>query len=233
MELRVKWRYVLLAALIIALFIQYQNRSPKRQYSDFHYPYLTGQLLLAGEKIYSLHTGFSYFKYPPFYATLMVPLSVLSEQIAASIWFLVNVLFLLILFIYSRKIIAPDDDSDRLWLYVITLVVMWRFLLGNMHQGQANVFMTTLLTLGLYFHLQRKDIKAGLMLGFASMTKYMPVVFLPYLLRRSWKLLVASGATIIALVLFPAIGYGWGANKTLHRELAEFLFASSLDPWSI
>jgi len=109
-------------------------RAPKRNFSDFHVPYTIGQKLLAGEQIYSYEKGLSYFKYTPFYANLIVPLSVLPEHWAANIWFILNFFFLMVLFSMARRIIIPDKDYDPFLLYALTFWVMMRFLIQNMHE---------------------------------------------------------------------------------------------------
>lgn len=228
------WKYVLLACIFIGTFSQYMYRAPKRNFSDFHVPYTVGKKLLAGEQIYSFEKGLSYYKYTPFYANLMVPLSIFPEKGAAAIWFVLNFFFLMVLFSCARKIIAGDDPFDPFWLYAITVLFMSRFLIQNLHEGQANVFMNTLLILGLYYFVQKKRLTSAFFIGFSIMTKYMPVLFLPYfLLIGQIGLLAGIGAVILVLNFIPAIAFGMQRLIQLNFDQFHFLFASSLDPWSI
>jgi len=234
MKISKKWRYGILIALFLVAFVQYQYRSPKRHYSDFHVPYMTGKFLLSGQPIYSYDNGVSYYKYTPFYATLISPLSLLPEREAASIWFLFNILLICSVFIYSRKLIVKDKDFDPFWLYVLTSIVMSRVVLANFHQGQANIFMFALAVMGLHCYQQKQYIKSAFLLGFSIMSKYMTVLLVPYfLLHGAFLPVVGIFGMIGFLYVLPAAAFGMARNIELIRHQMHFLFASSLDPWSI
>lgn len=234
MKISKKWRYSILIVIFTAMFFQYQHRSPKRNYSDFHVPYMTGKFLLSDRPIYSYDTGVSYYKYTPFYATLISPLATLPERAAASLWFLFNIPLICVVFIYSRKIIVKEKDFDPFWLYVLTSIVMLRVILANFHQGQANIFMFALAVLGLHCYQQKQYLKSAFFLGFSVMTKYMTGIFIGYfLLHGAFMLLAGIFGTVLFLYALPAAAFGITKNLELIRQQLDFLFASSLDPWSI
>jgi len=83
---------------------------------------------------------------------------------------------------------------------------------GELQMGQTNALMLLMLTLALAW-LDRRPTLAGLALGFAFNIKYLPIVFLPYLLvRRRWA---AAGAFVGGIALFsflPAVWVGWSRN---------------------
>ncbi len=140
----------------------------------------------------------------------------------------------MILFATSRRIFAENKDEDPFWLYAITFLVMVRFMVQNLHEGQANVFMLTLLTAGFYYYLNHKSTKSAFFIAFSVMTKYMPVFFLPYfLLLGNFKLLLLIGIFIILFNFFPVLSFGWHKTLVLLKEQFDFLFVSSLDPWSV
>ena len=228
-------RISVLLLIFIGAFVQYQIRSPKRNFCDFHVPYTVGGKLLDGEEIYSYEKGLSYFKYPPFYANLMAPLSLLPERVAASIWYIVNLLLLVVLFHCSRRIIVPDDKRyDPFLLYLLTGILMFRAILQNMHEGQANIFMFTLLTLGLFFYINKRKLQAGFFMAFSIMTKYMTIFFLPYfLIIRKIKVLFFAFLSVLLLHLVPALAFGFQQNIMLIKKQLNFMFTSSLDPYSI
>lgn len=229
------WWWALLVLMFVGMLIQYQIRAPRRHYSDFHVPYTIGNKLIRNEPIYSFEEGLSYYKYTPFYATLVTPLSILPERAAASVWYILNFLFFIVLFHSSRKIIAGDEPGyDPFWLYALTTWVMFRFILHNMHEGQANVFMLTLLTSGLYFYTKGRRALSAFFIAFAIMTKYTPVLFLPYfLLIGGFALVAMTGVFIAGFYILPALSLGFIRNWQLIHDQLNFLFASSLDPWSI
>lgn len=228
------WRWLILIPMFCGLFGQHQVRAPKRNFSDFHVPYTVGTNILKGEEIYSYTNNVSYFKYPPFYANLVAPLTVFSEHTASNIWFILSFIFTMIFYHTSRKIIVEEDGYDPLLLYSLTFWVTFRAMLQNMQQGQANVFMITLLIVGLYYFTQKKNVLGAFFVSFSIMTKYMTIFFLLYFLfigQIGFLLLV--GLFILFFNFVPAMAFGWDRAALLVQQQLAFLFESSLDPWSI
>jgi len=94
--------------------------------------------------------------------------------------------------------------------------------------------MLTLLMIGLHFFVEKKFVKAAFFVGFSVMTKYMPVVFLPYFLLLGCIPFLCFVLMFIVMFNFmPAISFGLTKNLQLINDQLNFLFASSLDPWSI
>ncbi|MCX5707300.1 MAG: hypothetical protein NTW13_06610, partial [Candidatus Omnitrophica bacterium] len=97
---------ILLACLGLGLFIHYQFRAPKRDFSDFRVYYNAGKDILSGKNIYVRYSEeITPFKYSPVFAVFMSAFAVFDKRIAASLFFLVNLACLFFSFSLSRKLI--------------------------------------------------------------------------------------------------------------------------------
>jgi hypothetical protein len=225
----------LIIFLFTGFFIEYQHRSPKRRYSDFHMLYHTGKRFLNGEAIYTFKGNISYYKYTPFYAFFIAPLAVFSERTAASIWFVMNVIFFLALLYCIKELVIKDKEHFQAYtlFYTLTVISCLRFIIGNFHQGQSNIFMISLLFMGLYFMNKKRENISAFFIAFSILVKYMPVLFLPWLIiKKRYKLVVKIFVFIIILSLLPVIKTGWNDFINLNKEWISFLFPSSLDNYS-
>ncbi|MFH1857630.1 MAG: glycosyltransferase family 87 protein [Candidatus Omnitrophota bacterium] len=226
-----------LAALLclgILLFLQYDHRAPKRNFSDFHVTYTTGLRFLKGEPIYTYEGGLSYFKYPPFYAFFMGPFSMLSERNAARLWHVLNLFFLCFLFVTVTKMLPRLEPSKRPVLYLLAGIASFRILLENLHEGQANLFMLALLWCAIYHIAKGKNVFGGFLFAFSILTKYLSVLFVPvFLLEKRYRAVAWTLVFLVLLSFLPAAVVGFSKNAELLRECRNFLFESSLDNNSI
>ncbi|MCM8783411.1 MAG: DUF2029 domain-containing protein [Candidatus Omnitrophica bacterium] len=198
--------------------------------------YHAGKRFVEREPIYTFEGGISYYKYPPFYAFLISFLARLSERTAASVWFLANILFFLLLIYTLKELIIENKDEFKAYtlFYFFSVITSLRFITGNFHQGQSNILMMCLFFLGLYFFDKNRENLASFLIAFSIMIKYMTVLFLPwFLLRKKLRFLTKVIVFIIIFNLIPAIFLGWKTNWTLLKEGTCFLFKSSLDNYSL
>lgn len=229
-------KIAIVVILFAGFFIQYQMRSPKRHYSDFHILYSTGKRFLASEPIYTFEGDVSYYKYTPFYAFFISPLALFSEKTAASIWFVINVILFLALLYCLKELVVKDKKRfcHYTLFYSLAVISCLRFIIGNFHQGQSNIFMISLLFIGLYLMCRGRENASAFFIAFSILSKYMSVLFLPWLLvRKKFRLVAKIALFIIVLSILPAFKTGITGLVTLHKEWLSFLFKSSLDNYSI
>ncbi|MCM8778427.1 MAG: DUF2029 domain-containing protein [Candidatus Omnitrophica bacterium] len=236
MEFPRTWKIFLVIILFVIFFLQYQQRAPKRNFSDFHMLYHTAKRFLYREPIYTFVGEIAYYKYTPFYAFLISFLAKFSERTAASIWFLANILFFLFLVYALKELIIEDKDKFKAYtlFYFLSIISCLRFIIGNFHQGQSNILMMCLLLGGLFFLEKNRENLASFFIAFSIMVKYMTLLFLPWLLlRRKFSLLIKVLIFILIFNLIPALSWGWKANGELLKQGIAFLFKSSLDNYSL
>lgn len=182
---------------------------------DFEHFYEAARAMRDGLDIYS--SGAHGYIYPPLVAFLYMPLTHLGVQSAARLMLALNMTLAL-----WCTWTATGEAARRLWpapsrrslvlaLALATLLVAPR-LRTELQMWQTNILMMCGLLLALKT-LDSRPWLAGLALGFAINIKYLPLIFLLYLLlRRRWA---AAAWTLMGTVVFamlPAAQTGMAAN---------------------
>ncbi len=146
--------------------------------------------------------------FPPITSFLMTPLAMLNPIHAKRIWVAVNLGLLILHLVLIRKL------ANTTWIRSAVII----FLLGagmanNFLNGQVYLLISTLVFLA-YWHYQRKSFGwAGILLAFAAIIKYLPIIFLAVLLiARNWRLVTAATLTLVALALLQLFYFGIDLN---------------------
>jgi len=231
------WVKISLIGLVFCILLgQYEYKMPKRRFADFHVYYYTGQKMLKGENVYDAKAyredGIANFKYPPLFALFTSLFALTNELAAATIWFILNYIFLILFMFYSGKLIfsKEQDYKYRNWIYFWSLFMTSRFCLDNFTEGQVNFLMMATLLLGLYFANKKKDLLGGMFIGFSIFIKYMGLIFLPYLIiKKRFKLAFFIILSFILFSMLPILFLGWQRNLSLQNDYLPQVFSTSLD----
>lgn len=178
---------------------------------DFEHFYNAARAMREGQDIYL--AGVHGYIYPPLIAFLFMPLTHLTVQAAAQLMLALNMaLALWCTWEASRE--ACRRLTDRPSRHEVLLVVALATLLAaprlrsELQMWQTNLLMMAGILLALK-HLDSRPWLAGLALGFAINIKYLPLVFIPYLLmRRRWAAAAWSLAGIAVFAMLPAVYSG-------------------------
>ena len=112
--------YSILIVVFAGLFIRYSGRAPKRHYSDFRVYYATAQRFAEKEDIYTRpDESITPFKYSPMFALLVSPLSKFDQKTASLIFFTLNFISLLIIFVISEKLICKSKLSFKQKIFLL------------------------------------------------------------------------------------------------------------------
>lgn len=201
--------YVLagLAAVFLSIWNAPRAGSTASIYgNDFTVFYAAAERIVATGNPYDIaireHTP---YLYPPLFAHLLAPLTLLPLPFASFLWTFGNCVAFALLFAASFQPIKETNTGPRLaWL-----IAFLPLLLGNLALGQVNLWIAFLATFALTRDLERRTPwSAGLCLALAISIKLTPAVLLVHFAaRRSWKLLgscamfgiVLNGASFLAL----------------------------------
>lgn len=157
---------------------------------------------------WSLSSG---YLYPPLFAVALIPLTWIPNDLAVRLWLLLmQGTILASLLIVYRMIGRPR----RTELVAIGALLLTFFPLANSAAtGTMNGILLLLLTGAWAAWLRHRDVASGVLIGTASVIKLFPLALLPYLAwRRHWRLLLASGATVVA-----GIGLGFLVTSPAHN----------------
>ena len=220
-------------AAFAILFSRYYYRGPSRNYSDCRVYHTTAVRFVQGGNIYaSRDTSVTPFKYSPMFALLISPLAFLPIHAASLVFFTVNFILLLILAVYSRRLIMGKNTHSRreFVLYLIPLIFIFRFALMVLDSGQVNLLVLGLALSGIYLMEEKKDILGGALLALSVMVKYVTIIFLPYLiLRKKWKAVISTSASLAIYCVLPALAIGWQRAWNYLVDWMPFITKTSLD----
>ena len=203
-------------------------------------PYLD---LAAGERVHG--------PYPPSFAWVCVPLSVLPEKLARGAWAALQCLCLWLLYRLLRRRLelhggrlGPGGEGlveEAPLFFALALLATSRFLLRDMAAGGGNLIYATLAYGTLELALRgRESLISGLPLGLALAVKPNLVLLLAFLVCiRRWRTAAASAALAGVLFLLPGalhgperyleLGQRWATDAWTFASL-EDLHDSSLVP---
>ncbi|MFC1675214.1 glycosyltransferase family 87 protein, partial [Candidatus Omnitrophota bacterium] len=194
---------IILVILSIFSFVRHQNRAPKRNFSDFHIYYVTGQRILNKQDIYIPEDQeHAEFKYSSLFALFMVPFALFPERAADALWYLLQFSLLFFIFAWAKELVCSNSlVGKKLYLfYALSFLAMARFIFLNLDLGQPNILMLALLLLGFRYYLRKNDLACGLLIGLAVMVKYTPLLIIPYFLYK--KRIRLALLILLSVVLF-------------------------------
>ncbi|MFQ6082305.1 MAG: glycosyltransferase family 87 protein [Candidatus Aminicenantia bacterium] len=217
---------VIIIILIISFTLLFISKI-KDEMVDFEVCYKAGKRLISGEMLYQLTDGHYQFKYPPFYAFLVSPLSSLCLNLAKLIWFYI-VICLIFLILYFSYLLIPFRKKKWPILVIPTFLILVKFYGRELDLGQANVLMVLSLMIMIYFSIEENEKGAGVFLGLASVIKPYAIIFFPYFLIKKKFLTVINGTLFFILALtFPIIRYGVKGNLELLKNWQHTLSLST------
>lgn len=148
-----------------------------------------------------------WYRYPPLFAWLLWPLSLLPFRAAAFLWALGK---LVALAAVLRELGRRVGATAPMWGLAALAGLPWVLMELRYGNAQGAVFALTAAAL---LGAGKRPRLAAAGLGLAAALKVWPLFFVPYLAaRRRWA--VAAGATVwaAALTLAPAAWTGWAAH---------------------
>ena len=209
---------------VFGIYFNYKSR-----FVDFPVYYYAGQSLLAGRTdIYA--PGFSWgflmdYRYPPLFLLLVCPLSLLSYQVAANIWWWLSLAQIVGCVWFVQKLIRENlpvalTKNQRVFFWLIIVGAVGQYFFGAMKYGNAQLLITFLIFASFYFSTKPKSIApAAALMALAITIKIMPALALPFFaVKKQWRYLVLTGAFVILFNLLPAVYFGFGANLNLLGE---------------
>jgi hypothetical protein len=129
---------------------------------------------------------------------------------AYTVWLAANYIFLLAILVLASKVF---DSGRARWIWC-SIVVMAALNYGPLYEAltQRNIEIFELLMIFVAFKLGQKhrETGAGIAIGVAVMTKFLPLIFLPHLvLKRRFRALAASMLAIVPLAVAAQLVLDW------------------------
>lgn len=188
----------------------------------------------SGLDLYSYREGpqpseLTAYIYPPPFALLFYPLTQLPFALVRGLWCALGVLALARCLWLGVEVLRlggiPRPPPLALGLGAL---IFLRYAWSDISHGQVNVFVAWLTLEGIAAAEGERDAAAGAWLAAAVTLKLTPaIVVAHYLLRRRWRLIAWGSGCGLALLLLPALAFGFGRNLDYLWR-----FVSEVTPWN-
>lgn len=187
--------------------------------SDFHvYYYITKVVMKYEMHPYANYTPIYPYYFPPASLLLLWPLTTIPFYIAKIIFTVINS-FLLILSVYLINKMLIGKINYHFWLMISSSLLFYplRFTFSD---GQFNVVMLAIYTVGLYALYKNGVVLGGLGLGLGVITKISPAIILVYgILRKKFNLIMVAGTVVILM----SLGAEYFVKKDINYYYAKFI----------
>jgi Tol biopolymer transport system component len=191
------------------------------------------------------------WQYGPMLHFLTLPLFLVPRwSMVPVVWAMINLAAVVASFLLVRQLASRWRPSMPTTAVVAAMWMLYQPLANCFTQGNIEI-LEMAITLGALVAVQRsKERLGGILIGVASMTKFLPVGFLCwFLLRRYYRAFLAGVATIGVIVAVTTVTIGWkesvifgqvvqsvrAPDATLHNLTLTSLFlhrtAELLDPY--
>ena len=206
---------VLLGVLALVSLVAVFTTRVSRKMPDFEVYWNAGARAAAAAPLYRADDGHFQFKYLPAFALLAAPLAAMPLPAAKGAWFAGSAVLMVALLGLSLQAL-PALRRSPVVLLVVTFLAMAKFYAHELVLGQVNLLFGTLAVLAIVWMRKGREPGAGLLLALAVVVKPYAIIFLPWLAtRRRRGALLAMAAGLVALLLLPALRYGWDGNVRL------------------
>lgn len=186
---------------------------------DFSFYYRAGRAILDGNaaSLYSKETLGFRFRYLPFLALYMLPISVLPSRVATVLWAMIELGAVYAIFSIVHSLVFRKKASP--W-FLLVVAFGIREAIMNVHLGQINLHATVWALLGLLLIDRARTLRGGALLGLGTAIKFWPSILLVDLGLRGPRRAFAGGlaAFVLLAAILPSLILGWGRHATLVSE---------------
>lgn len=172
--------------------------------------------------------------YPPSYALVCAPLSLVPTPIARRLWcgLQVGALFVLYRLLRRRlRLHRPELARDAPAYFLFALLLVSRFLLRDMKAGGGNLLYGTLALAGIEASLAGRERLGAVPIALGLVLKpNLAPLLLFFALRERWRTLGWTLGLAAALFLAPGLYFGWGEYLSLVQGWGRGVFAFAALP---
>ena len=211
---RDRWLLPLVIPLLVVALgpLGYSLVRHKSNLVDFEVYRTAAGRVVHGEPLYRESDGHYQFKYLPAFAIVMAPFAAVPKEPAEAAWYVICV-GLLVLFVRESLVTLPNRSRSERSLVGLTILLMARCYVRELHFGQTNVLLGALLVLALHAILRGRPLVGGALAGLAVFVKPYAVIVIPWLAIAAG---IGSAAACLGVVtgglLLPIAAYGWMGN---------------------
>jgi len=205
--------WTLLLVALAATF--YMGARRRRDFVDFLVYRTAADRAIRAEPLYRAEDGHYQFKYWPAFALAMTPLAALDSEPARIVWYGALCVMLAAYVRWSVRELPNRRLSMRLLTWV-TILLLAKSIVQELVNGQTNLLLGLLLFGAFVAARHGHRAASGALVGLGMFVKPYAVVLVPWLAAVAGApAILAFAGTVVALLLGPAVIYGWQGNLDL------------------
>jgi hypothetical protein len=166
------------------------------------------------------------YLYPPAFAALLAPFTVIPNGLAVRVWLLLMLAMIVGSLVLVYRVLGPPGPAEALCLVLI--LTTFFPVAATLLTGAMNPVLLLLVTVAWAAWLRRRDTVAGAALGASIVIKLIPAALIPYLLvRRHFRLLLVAAAVALAGVALGLVVTSPAHSLHYFRDMLPHLSAGS------
>ena len=183
--------------------------------SDFIHFYQAALAIRDGEDIYASFEGG--YVYPPLFAVMLTPLSLLPMGWAGAVWAILNgAMIIAAARLCAREMVEalrfPDVNALVPTAALVGLLIVFDKGRSSLSGGQTDA-LVLLMVIAALRCAGRWPMVCGLAIAMAMLVKFQALIFVPYLfVRGRWREGIATIFCTVVLSLSTALVFGWERN---------------------
>ncbi|MEO5668843.1 MAG: glycosyltransferase 87 family protein [Bdellovibrionota bacterium] len=178
-------------------------------------------------EIYEIsRSGQGGYYYSPLFALLGAPLSWLPLHALRFVYATITLMIGFTGWILLKRMLRESGlrlaGQAAPWIFL--MVAMSNNIFGQFQTANISLWVLSFVFFCLYRHVHSKSVSAAFWLALAVNFKVFPVFMLLYFFwQKDWRFVIFFTAWSLALVLLPALYFGWSENIHLHVQQVEML----------
>lgn len=207
--------FLLLAVPAVA--VAYLSASRSVDFMAYYYAARVAMGLQPGH-VYGLASGIGwpqFFRYPPLFLVLILPLGLLPYKISVAVWAALKCVALyLVIRALDRRLNFPRTG---LW-WIVPLLLCGGFLVQELILGNVQFLVFAVVAAAL-LAFERNEWRGAFLLALGVTLKIWPLFFMPYVaVRKGARAALLMAGALGGLMLLPAAYFGWSGNIHLVRD---------------
>tara|TARA_R110002073_G_scaffold258681_1_gene421659 strand:+ start:8356 stop:9609 length:1254 start_codon:yes stop_codon:yes gene_type:complete len=199
--------------------------------SDFNNYYTAAKLIVEKEPIHKFYdyewyqnqakqmgieAGAKFSPFPPITAYIFVPLTLWDSLTAKRIWLGINIFLLIILLFRVKKITTWSLHRSMLFISLFLLPIS-----NCLNYGQLYLLISFLLVEVLsHAYFSKKPKLIGAIIGILTSLKYLPILFLGYVINQQKKYTIF--VSLILAIVVPSLIIYWVDPKSFNAFFQHF-----------
>lgn len=165
--------------------------------------------------------------YPPFWALVMVPFSLLPYAYAKILWLLFNQMFL---FASIYLMLAALDVKGLAWVVALFLTLNYNPVFLVLNLGQVDVFLLFLIALAFWLFRRGQKVWVGVLIALAVAIKITPaLVGIYFMIKREYRVFVSMLVGLLVVVLVSTLFIGFHSHVVFIQKILPSLLKSSAE----